>query len=676
MPNASPSMGARFAMALLRAAVVFAAAVACALLLPATYQTTALLHADPAVPGTPARLLEVALDRALLERLAVERAGSTEASAVARAAGELADTVRLEARDSRTLALTVSDPHADRARRHCNEIARRLVQRAGTLQHSEADQSRDPPRENAALELVRFVAGHPQLWNESKAPSGEPTGESRRRIVNLLSERALIQQKLAEVSAPRAPNSDNPYDTVGPAELDKDRLTRRLAEIDASLVAERRNAERAPALTATDPQITERLRSLLDGLGSSPPAVVAASPAAVALSLVREAPRPNWPNQAAGTFVLILGGLAAIGVFLFPELRREALLRQKGAAASELVNPPLSAHPSRKRHSSAPPPRSTPPTEPAMQVAPTLPAGPATRSTVARSDPGHSLRASEVPGDATSEPPLRSPSPEAAPLPVAPSAPAVDSPKATPATDAPSFPAASPAPSSAPEPAPTEGEAAQPSTGEDADAELPLVMAYPAERWIAPPTSSRCQTLCLDLLELAQDTSLIVTVSSAAGSAALRDRVAIELALGLSETPDRRVLLVEADFGRPSGPPLLSVGALTAKPFSEQLRSREAGVPAQQWFVTACSPSLHALLDVGGAAADLVSSKPFKAAITELQEYYDFVVIAGPPLERAKECRAADAVSDTIIVAHGENQPLDPRGWPFSKRLMLISLRA
>lgn len=614
MPNGSPSLGARFALALLRAAVVFATAIACALLLPTPYEAAALIRSDRDLPGEARDLLELGLDRALLERLSRERSGDALAQpkALAEAASGLISSVRIERLDARVLRITVEDTDAERAQRHCNEIARNVVARASRAPL--ADKSAHG-RTDAAAELLRFVSGHPPLWTE---PASKTSGskEGQARVPSLLAERALIQKTLSEVVPEKNSegDSDNPYAGHGSTrQTNPAQLNRRLLEIDVALANERKGATQPPQeLDAPETHLTARLGELLSRVGK--PAATPSSSEGV-ITLAALAPRPSWPLRSTGSFVLLFGGLSAIFVFLFPELGREARLRRArpespgDAATSPGGGVEASAHDSADD--------STLPPEAEVGTTPT-PKTPAIRA-----------------------------EPRIAPPEATPSAPALPS-----QTRDPVLPPH--------------------SSGEDS-----TVMAYPLEGWSPPATTERCRSLCLELQALTFDTSLVVTVSGASSLAALRSRVALELALTLSETPETRALLIEADFGRAPGTPLLNVGTLTARNFSEQLEARDAGSTEQRWFVTACTGSLHALLDRtnGLTSADRIASKSFKDCVLALQEYYDFIVIAGPPLEKAQACRAADAVSDAIVVVHGENQPLDPRSWPFSKHLMLLSVR-
>lgn len=612
-------MGHRFAMALLRAAAVFAAALACALLLPTPYETTALVHSDRDLPWTPDRLLELGVDAAVLQRIALERANDITPEAVSEAAGELISSLRIERVDARSVSISLSDAEPARAQRHCNEIARGLVERSAAWSESMDPDGRTGQREVAAVELVGFVARHSELWKE---PEPIVSDAARARIRDLTAERALIQRRLTEV--PETP-SDNPYGSVGGMTLAmRDRFVRRTAEIDA-VIANERKAQVQPVRTSADQALALRLGGLIDRVQPAPE-----PKAGPLLSMAREAPLPSWPIHSTRAFIILFGGLLAIGVFLFPELHHETRLRRSRRQRSERVaserpgalKKDVSTHPESAR---------------VLSAATATPLAPVSRSPASRPS-GPSFSGAAESTTSSSERP------------------------------------ASAASSRPPRPAHSEPFRQMPESAQSTD-DGSLVMAYPLERWEGPAITERCRNICRDLQDLAGDASLVVTVSGASALVELRSRVALEIALLLTETPETRVLLVDADFGRAPGHPLLNVSPLVAKPFSEQLEARTAGASERRWFVTACTPTLHALLDGTNGSPKLITSAAFRACLSELQDYYDFIVLAGPPLERPNECRAADAASDTVVVVHGENEPLNPRSWPFSKRLLLLSLR-
>lgn len=631
-------MGHRFAMAMLRACAVLAAAIACALLLPTRYETTALVHSDQNLPWSASELPEIGIDGQVLQRLALERARDITPEAIAEAAGALLSATRLEKIGPRSVAISLRDVEPTRAQRHCNALAEGLIERSVSWARAEQTDKARAERERAALELANFAAKHSQLW-EAQKPEPLAAEAVRARIRALTAERAAIQRRLAE--GPPEP-TDNPYGApTGLTPAARNQFIRRSAEIDVLLANERRSPVLAEP-SAEDRESSVRLGQLLDRVRTSP---FEAPEDAPQLSIARAAPLPSWSLLSTRSFTILAGGLLAIGVFLFPELHFQARLRRareegrRGQARrTTSQRPSASGAPASKRASAS-----------RQLSARTAPAP--------KEDPASKREAASA------------------------------SHRAPPQASAEEVPAASQGAAAAaatPLPLPYEAEVARPAAPGPDEApvasppvdDLSLVMAYPVQRWSPPEKTERCRNICREFLMLAQEASLIVTVSGTSTLAESRARVAVEIALILAETPDARVLLVDADFERSPDRSLVNASPLVAKPLSEQIRSRLAGGTERQWFVTACTPTFHALLDGTAAEAHLIASTPFRNCILELQEYYDFVVVVGPSLENPSLCRSADAVSDAIVVVHGEHQSLDPRSWPFSKRLWLLSVRA
>jgi hypothetical protein len=98
--------------------------------------------------------------------------------------------------------------------------------------------------------------------------------------------------------------------------------------------------------------------------------------------------------------------------------------------------------------------------------------------------------------------------------------------------------------------------------------------------------------------------------------------------------------------------------------FSQQLYQRMNG-PApspSQWTVARCTSRLDVLAESALRAPGLMASPQFKACVTELRRFYDFIVIDGPPLSMAEECRVLDRLVDGMLFfSSGGDDPAMPR---------------
>ncbi|HWA71770.1 MAG TPA: hypothetical protein VG937_05540 [Polyangiaceae bacterium] len=186
------------------------------------------------------------------------------------------------------------------------------------------------------------------------------------------------------------------------------------------------------------------------------------------------------------------------------------------------------------------------------------------------------------------------------------------------------------------------------STGWHPDPSLDVSLRYSLRDEIVAHYQGRC---------------FVVGVSAGPDLSEQKSRLSVELALALAERERTRVLILEADFQRPSVHRLARAKLPLGSGFSQQLHLRSNAGPAMasvpsQWMVARC----HARLDVLGESAmrapGLMATPKFETCISELRRFYDFIVVDGPPLSMADESRVLDRLVDGMLFfSTGSNDP-------------------
>jgi len=168
--------------------------------------------------------------------------------------------------------------------------------------------------------------------------------------------------------------------------------------------------------------------------------------------------------------------------------------------------------------------------------------------------------------------------------------------------------------------------------------------------------------ICEQLYPLAVERCLVLLVVGVPESAEQKSRVAAELALALSESGHPRILLMEGDLQAPRVHRLMRVTMPMAAGFSQQLRSRQNNAE-RRWTVVSCGPVLHVLAEGLMRSPGLLLSQRFSQGLSELRNYYDFIIIDGPTESLSLESQALDSVTEGVVFVCG------PDGSPSLDRL-------
>jgi Mrp family chromosome partitioning ATPase len=157
-------------------------------------------------------------------------------------------------------------------------------------------------------------------------------------------------------------------------------------------------------------------------------------------------------------------------------------------------------------------------------------------------------------------------------------------------------------------------------------------------------------TLRDQLYRLAANGCFIVGVTSARGAASDKSCVAAQLASVMAAPGKARVLLLEANFDRPSVHRLMRVDVPFSQGFSEQMRRRMTPAPRSPWVLVRCAPNLHVLAEGLVRSPGLLSTVQFGEALAELRPFYDVIVADGPLAEGTIDTCAFDALVDGIVI--------------------------
>ncbi len=129
-----------------------------------------------------------------------------------------------------------------------------------------------------------------------------------------------------------------------------------------------------------------------------------------------------------------------------------------------------------------------------------------------------------------------------------------------------------------------------------------------------------------------------------------------QLALVLSESQRARVLLVEANFRKPSIARILGFQVPESLGFSAQIVRKMRG-GNDPWSVVALGPSLHVLAEPTGehSHGESLHSTHFQSAISFLARGYDYLVVDSPSILGSGDANVVENAVDGVIVLTRSN---------------------
>src|SRR5262245_53264229 len=165
------------------------------------------------------------------------------------------------------------------------------------------------------------------------------------------------------------------------------------------------------------------------------------------------------------------------------------------------------------------------------------------------------------------------------------------------------------------------------------------------------------QTLRLNLqrLKAARDIRMIAMTSPTSGDG--KTLTAINLAGALARGADTRVLLLEADFRRPTIASQLGIGGSTAPGFADVVLKpaftlTDAVLRLDFGFSAIAAGSRSA------AVHEVFNSPRFEALLHEAREQYDYVILDTPPIVPVSDCRLlAPWIDGLLLVVSAHRTP-------------------
>jgi len=167
---------------------------------------------------------------------------------------------------------------------------------------------------------------------------------------------------------------------------------------------------------------------------------------------------------------------------------------------------------------------------------------------------------------------------------------------------------------------------------------------------LTEPTAPECEqyrTLRAQLFHAAKkrETQVVVITSALAGEG--KTSTALNLALAIAQSKENRVLVIDGDLRRPNIASYL--GMRPKAGLSEVLKGE---IDALDSIICVEEPELY-VLPVSHQATnptELLSGERFAEAVSELRDYFDFILIDSPPVLPFADSRLLSNHSDAVIL--------------------------
>lgn len=157
------------------------------------------------------------------------------------------------------------------------------------------------------------------------------------------------------------------------------------------------------------------------------------------------------------------------------------------------------------------------------------------------------------------------------------------------------------------------------------------------------------RTLRDRLFLLATDSCFVVGVSGNRDEGDGKAIVAGQLAWALAQSQQVEVLLLEADFDQPAVHMVMDVAMPPLAGFSQQIHQVLQANSTKPWTVVRRTASLSVLAEGRMRTPGMVYSAHFAAAISDLRNAYDIIVVSGPAAGLGAEVQAFNDVVDGVV---------------------------
>jgi capsular exopolysaccharide synthesis family protein len=175
------------------------------------------------------------------------------------------------------------------------------------------------------------------------------------------------------------------------------------------------------------------------------------------------------------------------------------------------------------------------------------------------------------------------------------------------------------------------------------------------------PTSQEAEqyrTLCCAVEEAHNASGLRVIALTSAGVGEGKTLTAINMAATLAQTPETRVLLIEADLRQPSIANRLGLGEFDGSGFIEAIQNPSLSLKNVARKLPTFNMSVVTAGESFESPYETLKSPRVEALINEARDDYDYVVVDTPPVIPVPDCRViARWVEAFIIIVAAHQTP-------------------
>ena len=149
---------------------------------------------------------------------------------------------------------------------------------------------------------------------------------------------------------------------------------------------------------------------------------------------------------------------------------------------------------------------------------------------------------------------------------------------------------------------------------------------------------------------LHRDSGLHVIAVTSPGAGEGKTVTTLNLAASLAQSPDTRVLVIDADLHRPSVGAYLGLDSSTAPGLSDVIRSDRAGFGDSIRYIEPFHLGVVLAGDVESGAYELLNSPRMELLLAEARHSFDYILIDTPPVVPLPDSRLLTRWVDGFII--------------------------
>lgn len=164
------------------------------------------------------------------------------------------------------------------------------------------------------------------------------------------------------------------------------------------------------------------------------------------------------------------------------------------------------------------------------------------------------------------------------------------------------------------------------------------------------------RTLRHGVERLRKDSGLQVLVITSPGPGDGKSVTALNVAGALAQSPDARVLIVDADLRRPTVAEYLGLGSRRSPGLAEAILNPEYALPQVIRRLDGFNLSVLPAGTPQPTPYELLNSRRLEGLLSEARRLYDYVLIDTPPLVPFPDCRLLGRWADGFLLIVGANK--------------------